>query len=380
MRRFAMMLPLALCAFTQSRADYREGYYDLLDGKVCSELKTAAKTCVSGHQRLVYADLPNHWVDTDVYPDTYKNYRDEDCLRWWDMYSDEVYLIFPGQAGKTAFSICKMQREHAVPKSWWKAGDDVEYTPAYTDLWNLYPSDGPANQAKSNYPLGITRTATFDNGVSKVGVPVEGVGGGAGNVFEPSDEYKGDFARAFFYMATVYDHLPWVSSGASGRYNMYESNAWPTLKDWAVEMLLDWSRRDPVSDKEIARNDAVETQQGNRNPFVDFPELAEFVWGKRMSQTFYISEQETLIPTGPDDSAVDSVIGDGDGDSWIGIVDGGFSIVHVSGVSDLLVYDMSGRMVMHEAHAAYGECFMLPRGIYVVVCRGGMTPVKIVVR
>lgn len=371
-------MPLALCVFSQALGDYKEGYYDLLDGKLCEELKSAAKGCVAAHQRLEYYDLPNNWQVSDVYPETYKNYRDEDCLRWWDMYSDEVYLIFPGQTGKAAFSICKMQREHAVPKSWWKSNNDVEYTPAYTDMWNLYPSDGPANQAKSNYPLGIAQSFTFDNGVSKVGVPVEGVGGGAGKVFEPADDYKGDFARAFFYMATVYDDLPWVSAGVTGLYNMYERNAWPTLKEWAVEMLLDWSRRDPVSDKEIARNDAVETQQGNRNPFIDFPELAEFVWGKRMDQTFYLSEQDSLDPTGPDDSGVEYIAGECE--DWVGVVEDGFSIIYGPGVLNLRVYDISGRLVMREPQVACGDSFMLPRGIFVIVCDGGMMPVKIVVR
>lgn len=378
MKRFLLTFPIAVCVATQGWADYKEGYYDLLDGKHCEELKSAAKKCVAGHQRLDYTDLPNYWKVTDVYPETYKNFRDEDCLRWWDMYSDEIYLIFPGQAGKTAFSICKMQREHAVPKSWWKSNDDVEYTPAYTDMWNLYPSDGPANQAKSNYPLGVTLSTSFDNGVSKIGVPVDGIGGGAGKVFEPADEYKGDFARAFFYMATVYDELPWVSSGTTGKYNMYEPNAWPTLKEWAVEMLLDWSRRDPVSDKETARNDAVETQQGNRNPYIDFPELAEFVWGKRMSQTFYLSEHGSLVPTLPDDSGVDYV--SDECEDWIGTVDGGFNVIHNPGVANLRVYDLSGRLVMHVQQALSGDSFRLPRGIFLIVCDGGMMPVKIVVR
>ena len=363
--------------FLPGRAEFKEGYYDSLDGKGCEALKLAAKECVATHQRLVYTDLPNHWTSTDVYPETYKNYRDEDCQRWWDMYSSEIYLIFPGQAGKTAFSICKMQREHAVPKSWWKSGDDVEYTPAYTDLWNLYPSDGPANQAKSNYPLGVTRTTTFDNGISKVGAPAEGLGGGAGKVFEPADEYKGDFARAFFYMATVYDDLPW---NGNYRYNMYESNTWPTLKEWAVNMLLDWARRDPVSEKEIARNDAVEAEQGNRNPYIDFPELAEFVWGKRMEQTFYLAQQGILQPTPPDDTGVDSIADESDDSDWIGIIDGGFSVLCGSGVSGVRVYDIAGRSVMTIPQAMAGESVMLPRGIYVIVCNGGRKPVKITVR
>lgn len=104
-------------------------------------------------------------------------------------------------------------------------------------------------------------------------------------VFEPGNNYKGDFARAFFYMATVYDDLPWVYT------YMFQQNSYPSMRDWAVDMLLDWARRDPVSQKEIDRNDQVEFAQGNRNPFIDFPELAEYIWGARTSETFYVSEQ-----------------------------------------------------------------------------------------
>ncbi len=265
---------------TSADAVYKQGYYDKMDGKKKEALKAAAKECVEWHTRLVYTDLPNYWQYSDVYPDLY-----DGCKRWWDMYSDNIYLIRPGQNARSSFSANKMQREHSVPKSWWKKNGDVEYTPAYSDMWNLFPSDGPANQAKLNYPLGLCKSTTFNNGVSKVGPAQTGYGGGSGNVFEPADEYKGDFARSFFYMAMVYDDLPWVVN------YMYRQNSWPTLQPWAYEMLLQWSRADKVSQKEIDRNDEVEKSQGNRNPFVDFPELAEYIWGTRTNEVFYIKDQ-----------------------------------------------------------------------------------------
>ena len=276
-----LLLAIGL-AFVCTSADavYKQGYYDKMDGKKKEALKAAAKECVEWHTRLVYTDLPNYWQYSDVYPDLY-----DGCKRWWDMYSDNIYLIRPGQNARSSFSANKMQREHSVPKSWWKKNGDVEYTPAYSDMWNLFPSDGPANQAKLNYPLGLCKSTTFNNGVSKVGPAQTGYGGGSGNVFEPADEYKGDFARSFFYMAMVYDDLPWVVN------YMYRQNSWPTLQPWAYEMLLQWSRADKVSQKEIDRNDEVEKSQGNRNPFVDFPELAEYIWGTRTNEVFYITDQ-----------------------------------------------------------------------------------------
>lgn len=293
------------------------------------------------------------------------------CKRWWEMYSDKVYLILPGQTARGSFSANKMQREHAVPKSWWKSGGSVEYTPAYSDLWNLFPSDGTANGRKSNYPPGEVRegAATFDNGVSKVGPVVAGQGGGAGIVFEPADEYKGDFARSFFYMATVYDDLPWVIN------YMYESNAWPTLRSWAVDMLLEWARQDPVSDKETERNDAVEKCQGNRNPYVDFPDLAEYVWGSMSGKVFYIADQ------GNDSNTGVTTIYDGVEDMFsVGFMEGGFVIVSDGEFTGMKVYDISGRIVLSESRVGGGDMFFLPRGVYVIVVDQCREPKKIVVR
>lgn len=288
MKRLYLALILSFSAF-MAFADFSESYYTRMDGKKRETLKAAAKQCVASHQTLQYYDLPNYWVYSDTYPELYDGLK-----RWWDMYSNAVYLIQEGQTGKQAFSANHMQREHAVPKSWWKKGGSVEYTPAYSDMWNLYPSDPSANQAKLNYPFGIaTGSLRFDNGVTKVGPAMTGYGGGSGMVFEPDDEYKGDFARACFYMATVYDDINWVIN------YMFTKNSYPTLVGWAADMLLQWSRNDPVSQKEIDRNNAVEQSQGNRNPFIDFPELAEYIWGTRVTETFYIKDQENVNPTPP---------------------------------------------------------------------------------
>lgn len=270
---------IALSLSMAGYATYKPGYYDRMEGKRREALKQAAKECVTQHTMLNYTNLPNNWIYTDVYPELVNGQK-----RWWEMYSNEIYLIRTGQSGLQSFRDCKMQREHSVPKSWWGSDDS---SPAWTDIYNLYPSDGPANQAKSNYPLGPVDAsrATFNNGATMVGVPAAGFQGGSGMVFEPDDEYKGDFARAYFYVFTVYDDLNWTST------SMGSKNSWPTLKPWAYEMLLQWARQDPVSQKEITRNDAAERQQGNRNPFVDFPELAEYIWGTRTTETFYIKDQ-----------------------------------------------------------------------------------------
>lgn len=262
---------LSLCATVA--ADVPHNYYTALDGKKKEALKTAAHEVIRPHTVVTYNSLfPTQFPKTDVYPELYNGQK-----RWWEMYSDNVYYVSRGWSG--------MNREHSFPKSWW-GGDNNE---AYTDLFHLYPSESDANMAKSNYPLGEVEDATFDNGVTRVGYAVSGQGGGAGKVFEPADEYKGDFARTYFYVVTAYQDFTW-------KYTyMAQQGDYPTLKPWAIELLLDWHRRDPVSQKEIDRNEAVYKIQGNRNPFIDFAELAEYIWGSRTSETFYIADQGGAI-------------------------------------------------------------------------------------
>lgn len=334
-------LYLSLFSLISANADYKAGYYDDMDGTSKEQLKEAAKRCVENHTCLSYSDLPNYWKISDVYPELY-----DGNLRFWDMYSDNVYLILPNQTGKQAFSANQMQREHSVPKSWWKKNNDVEYTPCYSDMWNLYPSDGSANNAKSNYPFGVVATVSFDNGVTKVGTPTAETGGDAYKVFEPADEYKGDFARSIFYVATVYDGIEWGAGyDNTGKpcNTMFVKATYPTLTEWAVDMLLEWARKDPVSEKEIARNDAVETCQGNRNPYVDFPELAEYVWGTRTGDIFYIDSQTGGAEWMSDDS-----------NPAYEYADGNLRIVRDPG-RPIVVCDITGRILLRIAHPAAGD-------------------------
>ncbi len=242
-------------------------YYKSIDGKSDEALKTALANLLYPHVNLSYSQLPEYFRDTDRRPDT--DY-------WWDMYSNLDVSIYDRFGSK-------MNREHCFPKSWWGGSDNV---PAYTDINHLYPSEAKANQAKSNLPLGEVVTATFDNDVVKVGYPTTGQGGGAAKVFEPADEYKGDFARTYFYMVTTYQSLTWDT-----RYMyMLVQNTYPTLKPWAIDLLMRWHREDPVSEKEINRNEQVYRVQSNRNPFIDFPNLAEYIWGDKIGIKFNLDD------------------------------------------------------------------------------------------
>lgn len=268
------MLSITLAAVTAWGA-IPDGYYTGLNGKTGSELKTAAYTIINPHIipsniSSYYSNLKVTFQQTDLYPES---------MRWWDMYSD-IPLYAPSFAG--------LNREHSFPKSWWGGSTSV---PPYIDLNHLYPSEREANTKKSNHPLGEVSVAAFDNGVCKVGQPVSGQGGGDGTVFEPADEYKGDFARTYFYMVTCYQNMTW-------KYTyMTQNNTYPTLQPWAMNMLLRWAEEDPVSQKEIDRNEAVYRLQNNRNPFIDFPHLASYIWGDKKGEPFYTTSTPD-IPTG----------------------------------------------------------------------------------
>ncbi|MGM9803772.1 MAG: endonuclease [Muribaculaceae bacterium] len=268
---------LSCMACITAVAGVPSGYYSSLNGKSGIALKNAIYEVIRPHTKLTYSSLWNHFPSTDVYPEPVNGKS-----LVWDMYSDnyniQKYYYPNGTSG--------LNREHSFPKSWW-GGAEVE---AYTDINHLYPSDGTANTAKSNYPLGEVLTASFNNGVCKVGSPKSGMGGGCQNVFEPADEYKGDFARTYFYMATCYQDYTW-------KYTYMLSNSSDlTLSSWAYTMLLDWARKDPVSQKEIDRNEAVFKVQNNRNPFIDNPGLEEYIWGNKMGQVYNGDSEVTGDP------------------------------------------------------------------------------------
>ncbi|MDO9153441.1 MAG: endonuclease [Paludibacter sp.] len=247
------------------------GYYTTLNGKQTAALKTELHKILmkdttrylsygSGFNRTwqgFYATDRN--TANNLVVDMYSN-----TLRYYS--TDYVGLNYPGFGQE-------LHIEHSLPKSWWGS---YEWA-AYKDLHHLYPADGSMNLSKSNNPLGVvTGTPTKDNGLSKSGPGA--YNGYVGNVFEPADQYKGDFARSYFYMATAYEHYVnlWNITAPE---NMMEKNTYPVFKTWAKELLLQWHRQDTVSEKERSRMEKVYSIQGNRNPFIDYPELVEYIWG-----------------------------------------------------------------------------------------------------
>ena len=202
-------------------------------------------------------------------------YTDRDTLtnEVLDMYSNN-HRYFDSE--HPTASVSGFDIEHMLPKSWW--GGDVN--PAYCDIFHLVPGDASANRSKSNHAPGIPADSSFNNGSFVTG---SGSAYGLTRVFCPADQYKGDFARAYFYIVTCYgDSLTWLTTGEPG--TAMTNDGWEEFQPWLRDLLLDWHRLDPVSEKEKARAIEVNKIQGNRNPFIDYPDLAEYIWGNKQGQ------------------------------------------------------------------------------------------------
>lgn len=268
MKRFFIQIMMLLFATT---AMAQAEYYTSIDGtKGGAALKTALYNLIKNHQQISYGSgTSSTWgafYTTDAVIENGQR-------RVLDMYSNEKRYF-----GSKGSAVSGMNIEHSVAKSWWGGTKNN----AYCDLHHLNPSDQNANSRKSNYPLGELTSVSWDNGVTFVGKA--NIDGSSQNAYEPCDEYKGDFARTFMYMFTCYQNLTWEYTWMN-----YENSTYPTLKPWAVELLLKWHKQDPVSVKEVNRNNAVYAVQGNRNPYIDYPQLADYVWGDSINYTFHLN-------------------------------------------------------------------------------------------
>ncbi len=266
-----------LLAFFMVRAQVPSGYYQGAVNKKGYALRSALHSIVKSHSSVSYSGLWDAFEHTDALPNG----------KVWDIYSNNpngntaYYFTFGSdQCGSYSSEGDCYNREHSVPKSWF--GDAA---PMYTDLFHLYPTDGFVNGKRGNLPLGEVSHATWTstNG-SKLGNC--SVSGYSNTVFEPNDAYKGDLARSYFYFTVCYMDKNLGQESIS----MFSGGS---LKPWALEMLIRWHNEDPVSQKEIDRNNAIYAIQHNRNPFIDYPELVGKIFGSDSVNAFN--------PTGIDD-------------------------------------------------------------------------------
>ena len=284
---------LAMTAKTVTPAASLPAYYVKIDGKSGKSLFDAVQTVTkTGYSSLGYDGLWGAYPYTDVHENGYV----------WDMYSDCTWKsINSNHCGEYKNECDCYNREHSIPKSWYGGTTSGPGC----DIFHLVPTDGKVNGIRSNYAFGEVSSADYNKHGNKRGSAksITIIGGNtiagntgatiscSGTVFEPRDEYKGDFARG--YMGAL---LRWAGEKAftSGEGSKTFTTNFSTgsfgLTKYGVALLMKWHRQDPVSKKEIDRNNGIQQTQGNRNPFIDYPYLAEYIWGEKAGETLNLDD------------------------------------------------------------------------------------------
>ena len=278
---------LALGDLPDPSLNIPDGYYDGIEGLSGEELKAVLNNIITGHIEFPYTD-----TSTDVW-DIMKE-ADEDPNN-----PDNIVAFYTGLSMPKACqdqtsppAICELEfydetkiyewnREHI----WSKSRGDFELKEgttsvldmgAHTDLHHLVAAERTMNSLKSNRHFEDCHDGDDTNVVER----------SYGNFtcndweFEPRDDVKGDVARMLFYMAVRYEGEDgdMVDLEVINDPDSTKGSKLPTYGD--IDDLLRWHKEDPVDEKEIRRNQIIYSYQGNRNPFIDLPELVELVWGK----------------------------------------------------------------------------------------------------
>ncbi|HNU59173.1 MAG TPA: endonuclease, partial [Aquaticitalea sp.] len=240
------------------------GYYDSLDGLAGAELRQAIQDIVADESIVraqTYADVVDILMEADQNPEN----------------SNQVWLVYK-EMGRpkldfqtTSSNIGKWNREHTFPRSrggfysiqadeeadgvdifWNTNADSLRH--GNSEMHAIRAVDGPENSSRGN--------KHYDqyNGP-------EGTLGG----------FKGDVARGVFYLTVRFNGLEIVDGFPEGTVG--------ELGD--LSTLLEWHRNDPPDDFEMNRNNVIYTWQYNRNPFIDHPELIEYIWGEHAGEVWH---------------------------------------------------------------------------------------------
>ena len=285
---------LSLFAKSVTPAASLPTYYKDINGKSGKSLFDAVHVVTKvGYSSLGYSGLWTAYKTTDV--------RDNGKI--WDMYSDCSWTVGSDQCGGYSNECDCYNREHSIPKSWFGGSESGPGC----DIFQVVPTDGYVNNRRSNYAFGEVSSASYTYDGAKLGsaksITITGGNTIAGNtgasvscsgtVFEPRDEYKGDFARGYFGTMIKWANGDYsaFTTGDGGKIfsSNYSTGAFGLTK-YGVALLMKWHRQDPVSQKEIDRNNGIQQTQGNRNPFIDYPYLAEYIWGEKAGQTLDLSK------------------------------------------------------------------------------------------
>lgn len=264
-----------IVTWAQGPDDWKS-YYQEADGLSGAQLKTKLSAIISKKDKSPsYDDLLELYKKTDT--------RADGFVRDW--YSNTTKFVhIRDKAGNYSKEGDVYNREHTVPQSW---------GPPKADIVHVVPTDGYVNNRRGNLPFGEVivdksnkQYYESNNAYSKKGYCK--TAGYTDIVFEPNDEVKGDIARIYFYMSTCYESEAASWSGTFG------NTKYQPMQQWTQDMMMRWSKMDPIDMVEMARNDSIarEYVQGNRNPFVDYPGLEDYIWGDKVGQPFSYDNYE----------------------------------------------------------------------------------------
>lgn len=328
-------------------------------GNRCGDLKTDLTELIQDHQVIPYTDRTFDIWDSHFTTDLRQNDAG-DKLIIWDMYGDnpngtDPYEYIAGEDKDFGEEIelegLYYNREHSFPKSWW--GGDTK-TVQYSDIHYVIPADKVVNTIRLNFPYGETDNAITEtaNG-SKMGI--SSIEEYTREVFEPIDEYKGDVARMHLYVATRYGVMAadWKNEDSRGQ-RILSGEEHTFFVEWYLNLLLKWHRQDPVSQKELDRNNAVFSIQKNRNPFIDHPEYADLIWGDQdgtvcdmvTSASELVFAKSVAIQPNP--------------------VYDHFTVITEIEIDVLNVFDLNGKLVLTQEYKSNVWLEGLEKGMYIL--------------
>jgi endonuclease I len=258
------------------------GYYNTATG-TGYVLKTQLATIITNNYNdRGYGGLYTTYLTSD------KDFYYENDGTMLDMYTENptgpecAFTYGTGQDdGTLGNNECeRYNREHTIPQSYFGA----QVQPMYSDAHFVVPSDKYVNAQRGDLPYGRVSGAgtAYTNGSKKGTNLNSGYSAGyGGNVFEPIDEFKGDIARMLLYFTTRYENqiAGFYTASTSEAKVMFDGTTGHSFSNTFLNILLTWNQQDPVSQREIDRNNAVYARQNNRNPYIDNNSYVTQIWG-----------------------------------------------------------------------------------------------------
>jgi endonuclease I len=294
--------------FSFSFSQIPSGYYNTATSTGYT-LKTQLSNIIDDHNDQGYNAIDGFMSSYDL-----DNYYETGSNTILDVYSEnpsssDPYNFTPGvdECGNYSNEGDCYNKEHVIPQSVFSSN-----TPMQSDAHQLLPTDGRVNGFRGNFPFGRVNDNNLvsQSGISnptqngsKLGANLNSgySSGYSGTVFEPINEFKGDIARIYFYFITRYEN----QVGNWSSFAMFDGSSDQVLQTTFLSILIEWHLSDPVSQKEIDRNNNIYyNHQNNRNPFVDHPEYVSMIWNP-VTDTEAPTAATNLIASNPTMSSID---------------------------------------------------------------------------